>query len=142
MPSKFYNGHNVYIFTANDINWGTNRLFLDDNYRNDYAHPASFYNFVLIKNPTFEELDCSGYNRNGTFNNIINIVSDTARYSSAIEFPGTSYIKLTSPSTEVKTVSLWAKWNTIPSGQSIIYVDQKSKTGLGLASNGIIVNTN
>ena len=84
MPSKFYNGHNEYIFTANDIDWGTNRLFLDDIYRLDYAHPASFYNFVLIKNPTFEVIDNSGYGHNATLTNGSLATANTARYSTAL----------------------------------------------------------
>lgn len=86
--------------------------------------------------------DSSGYGHNGTINNNLTITNNTIRYSNSTEFPGTAYIKLPSPSNEIRTISLWAKWNTIPSGQSVIYVDQKSKTGLGLASSGIIVNTN
>jgi len=39
------------------------------------------------------------------------------------------------------TISLWAKWNSIPSGQSVIYVDYKSKTGLGLMSTGILCSS-
>lgn len=87
-------------------------------------------------------VDSSGYGYNGIVNGTLALSNTIIKYSNNIQFPGTAYIKITSPSTEIKTVSLWANWNSIPSGQSIIYVDQKSKTGLGLASNGIIVNAN
>ena len=121
MPSKFYNGHNEYIFTANDINWGANRLFLDDNYRNDYAHPASFYNFVLIKNPTFVTVDGSGYNHHGSTTENLIFNSETGRYSSSTKLnsssptdnseTGITYIlsplALTTPNQ--MTVAWWAK---------------------------------
>ena len=46
---KIHEGHNEYTFVANDIDWGTNRLFMDDVNRPDWEHPATFYNFQLEK---------------------------------------------------------------------------------------------
>lgn len=119
MPSKFYNGHNEYIFTANDINWGTNRLFLDDNYRNDYAHPASFYNFVLIKNPTFEEVDGSGFGHNSISNAPITTSEDTGRYEEASYFGAYNTPVLTvdnfssiAPALTSCTITWWGKYDT------------------------------
>jgi hypothetical protein len=119
MPSKFYNGHNEYVFTANNINWGTNRLFLDDNYRNDYAHPASFYNFVLIKNPTFEEVDGSGYGHNGTSNAPVTTSSETGRYKEASYFGAYNTPSITvnnfstiSPALTTGTITWWGKYDT------------------------------
>lgn len=119
MPSKFYNGHNEYIFTANDINWGANRLFLDDNYRNDYAHPASFYNFVLIKNPTFEEVDGSGFGHNSTSNAPIITSEDTGRYEEASYFGAYNTPVLTAdnfsvlaPALTSCTITWWGKYDT------------------------------
>lgn len=112
MPSKFYNGHNEYIFTANDINWGTNRLFLDDNYRNDWANPATFYNFVLIKNPTFEVIDNSGYGHNATLTNGSLATANTARYSTALSL-GSSTKAIGNPIFEAGTFIseyTWTGW--------------------------------
>ena len=112
MPSKFYNGHNEYIFTANDIDWGTNRLFLDDIYRLDYAHPASFYNFVLIKNPTFEVIDNSGYGHNATLTNGSLATANTVRYSTALSL-GSSTKAIGNPIFEAGTFIseyTWTGW--------------------------------
>lgn len=86
LPCKIYNGHNEYIFTANDINWGTNRLFMDDVSRTDWAHPATFYNFVLTKDATYEIKDSSGYNHNGTIIGNPYIVANSAHYQNAMYF--------------------------------------------------------
>lgn len=119
MPSKFYNGHNEYIFTANNINWGANRLFMDDNYRQDYAHPASFYNFVLIKNPTFEEVDGSGLGHNSTSNAPITTSEDTSRYEEASYFGAYNTPVLTvnnfsalAPALTSCTITWWGKYDT------------------------------
>lgn len=85
--------------------------------------------------------DLSGFKYHGSTMNSLQSLSDTPRYSRSISFPGTSYIKRTSPSAQAMTISLWAKWNSIPSGQSVIYVDYKSKTGLGLMSTGILCSS-
>lgn len=84
------------------------------------------------------EYDVSGYGYNGTKNGTFSYNSDTARYSVSTKYTGSNYISLTSPSSEVKTVSFWAKWDSIPSRQSILFLDYKSRIGFGLASNGII----
>ena len=85
--------------------------------------------------------DCSGLKYHGTKVNTLSPTTDTSRYDRSTSFPGTSYIKRTSPSAQAMTISLWAKWNSIPSGQSVIYVDYKSKTGLGLMSTGILCSS-
>lgn len=87
------------------------------------------------------EYDCSGFENNGTRNNTFTWSSDTPKYSVSQNCTGTNYISLTSPSTEVKTISVWANWTTIPSGQSVIFVDNGSKMGLGLMSTGILCST-
>ena len=95
LPFKIYNGHNEYAFTANDtlpngnaMNWGTNRLFMDDNSRSDWANKAQFYNFQLVKISAGTELiveDSSGYNHNGILNDTTaKILSDTQRHSAAL----------------------------------------------------------
>ena len=87
------------------------------------------------------EYDVSGYGNNGTSIGTLTYSSDTPRYNVSTHFTGTNYISLPSPSNEVKTISLWAKWDVIPSGQSVIFVDYKSKLGLGLMSTGILCGT-
>ena len=85
--------------------------------------------------------DCSGYLNNGDINNTLSTSNDSPRYSKSTTFNGSSYIQLTSPSVEVKTISFWAKWSSIPSGQSVLFVDQKSKIGFGLMSTGILCSS-
>lgn len=86
--------------------------------------------------------DCSGYQYNGTISGSLTTSNDTARYSASTKYSGSNYLYVTSPSSEIRTIAFWAKWDSIPSGQSILFVDGKSKTGFGLASKGIICSSN
>ena len=79
LPFKIYNGHNEYSFVANDISWGENRLFMDDNNRQYWNSKASFWNFELYKAPALEIEDSSGYNHNATLTNG-SMTNDTARF--------------------------------------------------------------
>lgn len=85
--------------------------------------------------------DYSGYGNNGTIVGELTVAAGSPRYRVATQFPGTTYSKCVSPSTEGQTISVWAKWDSIPSGQSIIYIDYKTKTGLGLMSTGILCSS-
>lgn len=87
-------------------------------------------------------IDCSGYTRKGEIIGNLTTNSDAPRYDYVTSFDGKSYIQITSPSVEVRSVSFWAKWNSIPSGQSVVFVDQKSKMGFGLMSTGILCSCN
>lgn len=87
-------------------------------------------------------IDCSGYTREGEIIGNLTTNSDAPRYDYVTSFDGKSYIQITSPSVEVRSVSFWAKWNSIPSGQSVVFVDQKSKMGFGLMSTGILCSSN
>lgn len=87
-------------------------------------------------------IDCSGYTREGEIIGNLTTNSDTPRYDYVTSFDGKSYVQITSPSVEVRSVSFWAKWNSIPSGQSVVFVDQKSKMGFGLMSTGILCSSN
>jgi hypothetical protein len=99
-------------------------------------------NYVPYIGDVITVYDSSGYRNDGIVNGTITPVDDSPRYVGSTSFNGTSYIQLTSPSTEVRTVAFWAKWNSIPSGQSVVFVDQKSKIGFGLMSTGILCSTN
>ena len=87
--------------------------------------------------------DISGYNHNATLSGSgdLLISNTTPRYKSAIGFQASRYYQCVSPSSSVQTIAVWAKWITIPSGQSVIYVDNKSCTGLGLMSTGILTSS-
>lgn len=85
--------------------------------------------------------DNSGCGNNGTIVGSLETTMPSARYNYTTKFNGTSYIYTTSPCVEVKTVSLWVKWDTIPSGQSVVFLDAKSHIGLGLMSTGILCIT-
>lgn len=87
-------------------------------------------------------IDCSGYTREGEIIGNLTTNSDTPRYDYVTSFDGKSYIQITSPSVEVRSVSFWAKWDSIPSRQSVVFVDQKSKMGFGLMSTGILCSCN
>ena len=87
-------------------------------------------------------IDCSGYTREGEIIGNLTTNSDTPRYDYVTSFDGKSYIQITSPSVEVRSVSFWAKWDSIPSRQSVVFVDQKSKMGFGLMSTGILCSSN
>ena len=87
-------------------------------------------------------IDCSGYTREGEIIGNLTTNSDTPRYDYVTSFDGKSYIQITSPSVEVRSVSFWAKWNSMPSGQSVVFVDQKSRMGFGLMSTGILCSSN
>jgi len=95
----------------------------------------------LTLDPDIKMYDCSGYNRNGTINGTLSLSTDSPRYDNCTEFDSNTYIQTESPSTEVRSVSLWVKWNSIPSYQSVVFVDQKSKIGFGLTSTGILCSS-
>jgi hypothetical protein len=82
--------------------------------------------------------DSSGYNYHGTRTGDLTVSSDTSRYSLSTHFNGTSYSYLTSISPEIVSISMWVKWDSIPSGQSVVFMDYKSRIGFGLMSTGIL----
>ena len=114
--------------------------------QNDHATPwmPSIYDtaYTSMGYNSTTEYDVSGYKYNGTKTGTFAYDIDTPRYSVCTKYSGSNYSYLTSPSSEIRTIAFWAKWDTIPSGQSILFVDGKSKTGFGLASNGIICSSN
>ena len=119
LPCKIYNGHNEFTFTANDIDWGTNHLFMDDANRSDWAHPATFYNFILTKDGTYKVKDSSGYENNGNINNNPTISLETIRYSSSMMFNGVNdsiVVPYNSICPEnIFTINLWFKKDSLGS---------------------------
>ena len=87
------------------------------------------------------EYDCSGFCNNGTRTGTFTWTSNTAKYAVSQDCIGTNYIHLAPPSTEVQTIAIWANWKAIPSGQSVILVDNGSGIGLGLMNTGILCST-
>ena len=87
------------------------------------------------------EYDVSGYGNNGSVTGTLTYSNDTPRYMVSTYFNGANYASLVSPCTEVKTISFWANWDTIPSGQSVLFVDGKSHIGFGLMVYGILCGT-
>lgn len=85
--------------------------------------------------------DSSGYQNNGTIVENLQTINDSPKYTAAVSFNGASAINCISPTAEAKTVSLWVKWDSIPTGQSVVFLDYKSKLGLGLMSTGILCGT-
>lgn len=85
--------------------------------------------------------DSSGYQNNGTIIGNIQSINDSPKYAAAASFNGTSAINCASLTPEAKTISLWVKWDAIPSYQSVVFLDYKSKLGLGLMSTGILCGT-
>lgn len=95
-----------------------------------------------IFNTNNNVIDCSGYTREGEIIGNLTTDSDTPRYDYVTSFDGASYIQTTSPTAEVRSVSFWAKWDSTPSGLSVLFVDQTSKMGFGLTSSSIICSSN
>lgn len=139
---KIYNGHNEYIFTANDVNWGTNRLFFDDTNRSDWANKATFWDFQLIKlsdeETQLQILDSSGYKYHGTVVGLLTFNNSPALYSKA------SYMNNTSSSSHIEindiitlsdeiTVSFWVKASK--SKPQVIFVDPENSIEFGILNN-------
>lgn len=99
------------------------------------------YDTGTVKNLKLPIPDISGYHNDLTVNGNPTLSDDSVRYDKSTLFNGTNYLSCTSPSSEVQTISLWAKWNSIPSGQSVVLVDNKSGIGFGLMSTGILCST-
>lgn len=107
--------------------------------------PNNYYNYDegTIKNLKEPYQDESGYYNVSTIYGNLSLSSDTARYENSTMFNGTNYIYRPplNCSSEVKTISFWANWDSIPSGQSVLFVDNGTKTGFGLMSTGILLTT-
>ena len=85
--------------------------------------------------------DISGYRNNGTGASGLQVIGDSPTFNNSVKFNGSNNIICTSPCEEVKTLSIWVKWDSIPSGQSVVFLDGKSHLGLGLMSTGILCGT-
>lgn len=91
-----------------------------------------------IDNTTVIDCAPAGNENDGTITGTITAAADSPRYEISYHYNGSSYIKRVSPFGEIKTISLWVKWDSIPSGQSVVFVDYKSYFGFGLMSSGIL----
>lgn len=105
------NGYNEITFTANDGNWGINRLFMDDMGRDTaYMNQCKFTNFKLYKH--------------STVNSGLNAVLDSPRYKIGAKFNGQHSIWLSSPlgsgAKEELTVSFWHKPNSQGNYRTIV----------------------
>lgn len=125
-PSHTANTSNYWLFA--------NMQLESKDHATGYAEVNSTRTATVVK-------DTSGFVYNGTLNSTFTINSSTPKYNVSTKFTGTNYISLTSPTAEAKTLSIWVKWDTIPSGQSVVFLDYKSKLGLGLMSTGILCGT-
>ena len=108
--------------------------------------PAPYYPYNVGTQMTLNYktvYDHSGYNNNGTITGALSVSNDSPRYELSTKFNGANYIYRTplDCSSEVKTISFWANWDSIPSGQSVLFVDNGTKTGFGLMSTGILLTT-
>lgn len=111
---QIYNGHNIFPFTANDIEWGTNRIFMDDggspNSARSTGVQTELFNFCVTKVGFIQ--DTSGYNNNGTIVGNIELDTNTIKYSHSIKKINGQYIRVDKRPVECMpkdaiTVNLW-----------------------------------
>ena len=77
--------------------------------------------------------DTSGYNYIGAVTNSITNMADSPRYDISTYFPGTSYIRINSPTNQVRSVSFWAKLTNPKSGTyQVFFVDSASELAFGV----------
>ena len=124
------NGYNTKTFTANSIDWGTKRIFMDDNggTARGQGIPCKFYNFQLEKKDHATSFvgygqtrnasvayDSSGYKYDGIVNGTLSVNTDTPRYDRSTVFTaGQNYhiISPAIPKTDFQnsyTISWWSK---------------------------------
>ena len=139
--------------TDADTQWGFVRL-------GNVAHTSSTSNYWLFANMQLETkdhetgyagvgglrtltdiYDSSGFQKEIQIDGNLSINNNSVKYNYCTNFNGTSYIYITSNFASVKTVSFWAKWNSIPSGSSVVFVDKTSTIGFGLGSSGILCSS-
>ena len=111
---QIFNGHNVFPFTANDIEWGTNRIFMDDggspNSARSTGVSTELFNFCVTKVGFIQ--DTSGYNNNGTIVGNIQLDTNIIKYSHSIKKINGQYIRVDKRPAECMpkdaiTVNLW-----------------------------------
>lgn len=120
----------------NRLRWA--KYFRYSTYGNTYQAAIKLIDNTIDSNPL---IDTSGYSRLTSTTGMPTYSIDSPRFDGSTYFNGTSYYQTTSPSTEAFTISFWVKWNVIPSGQSVVYVDYKSRTGFGLMSSGMLCSS-
>lgn len=132
-----HNGHNVYSFVANDTDWGTKRLFMDDmngatNSARSTGLKTKMYNFQLekkdhetgfagygVSRTNTIVYDTSGYGNNGTIVGNLSVDNNTPRYNVSTSFNGVdNCIQLENISSllqDVFTINLWFKKDSLGS---------------------------
>lgn len=86
-------------------------------------------------------IDSSLNNINGTTTGTLTTSTDSGRYSNSLVFSGSQRIETDSLSSEVKTVSVWAKttWASVSSSNyQFIFHDTGAKLCMGFASAGLL----
>ena len=153
-----HNGHNVYSFVANDTNWGTKRLFMDDmggatNSARSTGLKTKIYNFQLekkdhetgfagygVSRTNSIVYDTSGYGNNGTPIGSFSVDKNTPKYNVSTVFNGNNnIIKANYLPEETKTISIWLKtiWDSA-SGYQLAVHDKKSGLAIGFAGTQLI----
>ena len=124
-------GYNEYTFTANNISWGTKRIFMDDlsGSARSSGIQCKFYNFQLEKknhatgfagygvtrSPTII-YDSSGYSNNGTIVGTLTAAAGSPRYDVCTQKSSGTYIRIDNRPTEITakdaiTVNMWVNFS-------------------------------
>lgn len=86
------------------------------------------------------EYDGSGFQNNGIQDGTFDWISDVPNlYDVSMAFNGNNYIKLSPPTENIQTIAVWIKWSSIPSSQTIGFIDDGSGLAFGLSYGNIIV---
>ena len=109
-----------------------------------YAYSYAYQAGIKLVDLTFDQTqleDLSGYGHTGTIHGTLVPTVETVKYDMSTIFDGSTYISIVSPTVEAKTLSVWVNWDSIPSYQSVVFLDYKSHLGLGLMSTGVLCIT-
>ncbi len=143
VPANYSGGVATFYLSAfspglSTVHWKNVKVELGD-HATPWMPNSADAEYAAMGYDSTTEYDVSGLLYNGvTTGAALTYNSDTPRYNVCSHFVSTNYIYLTSPSAEVVSISLWVKWDSIPSGQSVVFMDYKSRIGFGLMSTGIL----
>jgi len=144
------NGRNELTFAIPSVT----SSFFDDIVRDATINNLYLYNFQLeAKNhatpftPTIRTglvKDISGYENNAVLdlNTTPEWTNDSRIGSGAYKFDGTtSGIEKTGDISDIKTISMWVKSQTVPTDSRVLLVHQPTGVGLGFYNNGYLILT-